>query len=379
MQWPSKEEITQILVENIVGSGKTFESIQNSWFVKHLIIALREAIWVLLLMAKMVYKNLTAITSTGKDLDDKGYDFGVDRKPAVKAQHTVTLHKSTNVARNTPVPDNFLLTTTPVGSDTPIKFTVVKGQNLSIPKGEKSVIGVIVECTQCGEIGNVPKGAINLVAQSGFDSVSDSEIYIDGVEIENDESYRKRILERKRKPSRAGVPADWERWALEVEGVTNVKCYRCARGAGTADIVIWGTNGDFPSQGLIDLCQSHIDTYTPADICDEGHGKAIMVVSPEPVEINICISDVVLKKGYTLDTVKTILENAFKLYFRDKKANKSVLMVDCIVCVRTAYDMEDVEKSPVVLDFILSSPEQNIDMVGRQAPVLGSLTINIRE
>ncbi len=378
MKWLNKEDITQILVENIVGSDKTFDSIQNSWFIKHLIIALRESIWVLLLMAKMVYENLTVKTSSGSDLDDKGYDFGVDRKSAIKAQHTVTLNKSTDVPYDTLVPDGFLLTTTPIGKEIPIKFVVAPGQNLFIPKGTKKIDNVIVECTEYGIIGNVTDNAINLVAQAGFDSVTNSTLYLAGSEAEDDESYKSRILERKRKPARAGVIADWERWALEVDGVTYSKCYRCARGPGTADIVIWGTDKEFPTQGLIDSCQNHIDTYIPADISDVGHGKAIMVVSPEPVAIDILIENVVLKKGYSIETIIPILENAFKTYFRSDKTAQEVLVVDCIVCARTAYDPIDIEKNPVILDFVLSSPLKNIPMIGRQAPILGTLKIKLR-
>ena len=36
--FPTKEELTEILVKNIMGEGKTFSDLQESWFTKHLII-----------------------------------------------------------------------------------------------------------------------------------------------------------------------------------------------------------------------------------------------------------------------------------------------------------------------------------------------------
>ena len=194
--FPTKEELTEILVKNIMGEGKTFSDLQESWFTKHLIIALREAMWVLLLVVKMVYENLTVCRASGQILDDKGYDFGVDRKGAVKAIHTVTLHKATLVTVDTFVPDGFLLTTTAVGNKPPIQFKVVAGQQKYIATGEKEVTDVLVECTEYGEVGNVSSGAITLIAQAGFDSVTDSKLYLAGSETEADEPYRQRILER---------------------------------------------------------------------------------------------------------------------------------------------------------------------------------------
>lgn len=372
--WPSKDDITKILVENIVGQGKQFDDLQESWFTKHLVIALREAIWVLILMVQMVYKNLTVRTATGSDLDDRGYDFGVDRKGAVKAVHTVTLHKSSSVAYDLPIPDGFLLSTTPVGNNPPIKFTVIHGQGLFIPKGKSFVDNVLVECNSFGTVGNVSENAINLVAQAGFDYVTDSRLYIAGTEKEEDNAYRMRILERKRNPARAGVPADWERWALEVQGVSAAKCFRCARGAGTADIVIWGEDGTIPTKGLLEECQAYFEEkYMPADLA----GGGILAVAPEAVMIDISISEAVLKQGYAKEKVIKILEETFTNYFKRGKAINGMTIVDCIVCIRTAFDFEDAEKIPVVEDFNLLLPDKNIVLTGRQSPVIGTITIEV--
>ncbi len=369
MLWPSKEEMTQVLIENIVGKGKKFDDLQDSWFTKHLIIALRESIWALLLVVRMVYENITVKGSSGSDLDDKGYDLGVDRNQATKAQHIVSLRKSAPVKHNTFVPDNFLLTTTPIKNNAPIKFIVMPEQNKYIPSGEQQV-DVIVECIESGEIGNVSEGAINLVAQAGFDSIGNSILHKCAVEKEKDESYRDRILARKRNPIRGGVPDDWERWAKEVSGVSMARIFRVARGPGTVDIVIWGSDGSFPSQGLIDDCQTYLDAVTPADIADGG----ILVVAPEPIPIDIVLSNVSLKMGYEKSEVISILEQAFTSYFQSEKAANGITKVDCIVTARFACDPKDSDMAPIIKNFILDKPE-DISLNGRQFPVLSSITI----
>ncbi len=374
--FPTKEELTELLVKNMMGEGKTFDDLQDSWFTKHLIIALREAMWVLLLMVKMVYENLTVRRAKGSILDDKGYDFGVDRKCAVKAIHTVTLHKATPVLVDTPIPDGFLLTTTAVGNKPPVKFQVIAGQQKYIASGKKEVTNVFVECLEFGAVGNVSNGAINLIAQAGFDSVTDSNIYLYGTETEADEPYRQRILERKRRPARAGVPADWERWALEVEGVTKAKCFRCARGPGTADVIIWGNDGAIPEQGLIEKCQEYLEkNYVPADL----HHGGILVAAPELVPIDISIGNAIIKEGYSQEMVKEILQNAFWEFFKSDKTLEMVSVVDCIVCIRTAFDPGDTEKTAMIEDFTLLKPTQNIPMTARQSPIIRNLEVIKRE
>ena len=171
MDWPTKDDVTEIIVKNIVGPDKTFYDLADSWFVKHLIIAIREAIWLFILVAQGVYSSLTVAGSNGEELDDKGYDYGVSRNAAKKAQHLVTLEKTLPQDTDYLIPDGFLVTTTPIANGIPIKFTVVPGQNKYIVAGQTTASDIIVECSEFGIIGNVADGEINLVAQAGIDRV----------------------------------------------------------------------------------------------------------------------------------------------------------------------------------------------------------------
>ena len=76
-----------------------------------------------------------------------------------------------------------------------------------------------------------------------------------------------------------------------------------------------------------------------------------------------------------MDRILEILQGAFLEYFRRKKTIEMVSVVDCIVCIRTAYDTKDSEKTAVVEDFVLTSPTQNIVFSAKQSPVLGSLEV----
>lgn len=372
MIWPTKDEITQTLVNNIVGPGKTIEDLANQWVMKHLIVALREAIYILVVIIKAVYDQLTAVGALDDKLDEMGYEYGVDRKQATKAIHTVTLRKSSPVSVDTPVPDGFLLTTTSAGNDPPVQFRVVAGQSKLIPVGSSFVTNVQVECTEEGEIGNVPNGAINLVAQAGFDSVTDSVLYQPGTEKEDDETYRARILDRKRNPERGGVPMDYKIWAESVEGVVSATPFPRNRGNGTVDILISGPNG-IPDQALIDKVQAYIDTKTPADIADGG----VLVIAPTGAAVDVTLTGCEWREGYDLASGTPIVETALKDYINvQANLDRVVRVMDLIAAAKGAYDLDDPDKKPVLLDFVMAAPVENRVLANTEMSLPGTISIS---
>lgn len=373
MKFPEKDDITKILVENIVGPEKQIKDLNDSWFIKHLIIALRECIWLTVNIYIKIWNGLTVVNADGSDLDDKGYDFGIDRKQAVKAVHTVTIGKSKAVQYDTYVPDNFLVTTTASGNNPPLKFRVMKNQNKFIKAGEKEVSNVFVECEEYGSIGNVPSGYINLIAQAGFDTCTNSKISKTGTDTEDDELYRQRILERKRKPSRAGTKDDWERWAKEVPGVSGAIAYPLERGNGTVDIIIFGKEFDFPESGLVEQTQKYLDdNYVPADLWSEG----IKVFEPTPKRIDFVIDKCIFKNGYDKNNSLPIIEKTLKDVLKSDYKAEVIRLKDIIVALKLAYDDKDEAQSPILYDFDIVMPEDNIILKSKEKACLGNLIVS---
>jgi uncharacterized phage protein gp47/JayE len=350
--WPAKPEILENFVKNLTNSN-SIDDIPDSYLIKHMIYAMTEAAHDFVEIAKMVYHSHTALHAKGEQLNDIGFSFGVDRKLRTKARHRVILGRSNPVVMDTPVPENFLLTTTAAGGS-PVKFTVMPGQNKYIPEG-RTEITVLVECEEYGEIGNVPDGAINLVAQAGFDSATQSQLYRKAVDDETDDEYRERILVRKRTPFRGGVPADYERWAIEVPGVSKAKAFRCPRGAGTVDVVIWGQNGDIPDEGLIAETQKRIDSAAPADVPDGG----VLICAPDEKSVNIIIKSADVP-GDAIGLLRAEIEG----YLASKEASLAITYVDLIVTI-----------SKVLKNFKLVEPAGNIQLNGREAAKLGELSV----
>lgn len=371
MNWPTQEDIIQVLVDNLIGEGKKLEDLPNQWFSKHLIFALSLAIYMVVTVAQSVYEQLTTLGATGEKLEEKGYEYGVEKKEATYAIHTVTVWKSSPVDADTPIPDDFLFTTAPIGDDPPIQFRVIPGQNKFIAAGQNSVTGVRVRCTELGSIGNVPAGEIKLVAQAGFDYVTDSLIEEAGADEEDEEVYRQRILDKKRNPERGGVEIDYKVWAESVDGVASALVLPLARGNGTIDIVISGSEGPAGPE-LVSRCQAFIDTKIPADIADGG----VRVIAPTPVQINIVLSGCLWRSGYDSTTGGPFIHQALDEYIRKKvNADRVFRLYDVIALAKQAYDTSDANKNPILLDFVLEQPTANITLGNTEMAIPGTVTI----
>lgn len=371
MNWPTQDDVIQVLVDELIGEGKRIEDLQNQWFSKHLIIALATAIFMLITVVKFVYENLTTVNAKGEKLDERGFEYGVERKKETYAIHTVTLWKSSPVDKDTQVPDEFLVTTEPVNDNPPIQFRVIADQDKYIAVGQNSVSGVKVICTEPGEIGNVGPGEIKLIAQAGFDYVTDSQILESGTDREDDAPYRQRILDKKRNPERGGVEIDYKVWAESVDGVKAALVLPLARGNGTVDIVISGNEG-IAGPDLVARCQAFIDTKTPADIADGG----VRVIAPTPIVINLVLSGCIWRQGYDNTIGGPFVRQTLQDYIHQKVNTDRIFRIyDVIALAKQTYDPADVNKNPILLDFVLEEPSANISLNGADVSVPGTITL----
>lgn len=142
-----------------------------------------------------------------------------------------------------------------------------------------------IRCTTSGSAGNAEVGtALALVSPiAGLQSAAAVAVggVTGGADPESAESYRERILDRKRNTPQGGSEADYKRWAREIAGVTRVWIYPGWEGPGTVGIA-FVTDGEadiFPGAGKVEDVQAHIDALRPVT------AEAI-VFAPEPEEID---------------------------------------------------------------------------------------------
>jgi len=207
----------------------------------------------------ILYKELIEIlkrafvqSSYDEYLDYLGEQFGVTRKREAKATGTVLFTGETN----TVIPSGLLISTTGDSMSEPVEFITV----------EQAVIGasgqayVKVEALNGGAKGNVPVNTINMICNyiNGLSAVINETPTSGGADIENDDDYRERILEKVKEYITGGSKADYKRWALEVEGVGNASVEPAKYGAGTVSVAILDSSLNLPSDELVKDVEDYI-------------------------------------------------------------------------------------------------------------------------
>lgn len=121
-------------------------------------------------------------TATGASLDRLCPFAGISRNPATYAEHTVAFTGEADFN----IPVGFL-----VGSATGVQFYVVNGITLD----ENGAGSGVVACTEAGEIGNVPLGAITEIVNpdASVFSVKHTDITLLGEDLESDVDLRERF------------------------------------------------------------------------------------------------------------------------------------------------------------------------------------------
>jgi uncharacterized phage protein gp47/JayE len=164
-----------------------------------------------------------------------------------------------------------------------------------------------------GSIGNMDQGDTMSLASvvAGVDGVIEVAEMTGGVDIENDDDLRARVLRRIRQPPMGGSAYDYEAWALSCPGVTRAWCAPLEMGIGTVTIRFMmdefrAANGGFPLPDDIAMVKAYIDTVRPVAV------KDFFVEGPIPHPVNLRISYLDRDDGSTRGAIEDSLLDQFR-------------------------------------------------------------------
>ncbi len=144
-----------------------------------------------------------------------------------------------------------------------------------------------------GAAGNAITGTVMSFVSPVSGVVSESAVGVTAIEGGNDieglEYWRGRILARIRNPPEGGAATDYERWGLEVAGVTRVWVYPRFLGAGTVALafVYDGRDDIFPSSPERIAFRGHIDAKCPVHLVQNSIYVNVLTPSPLDPEIHL--------------------------------------------------------------------------------------------
>ena len=306
-------------------------------------------------------------TSYGQYLDFLGEMKGVFRHPATPATGTVIFTGQPG----TVIPAGFVVLTEAAGTFPAIEFKARERVQI----GEDGTVIVAAECLEPGTIGNVAANTITLLSEpiNGIASVTNLEPFTGGTGVEDDESYRERVLAAYDE-SLSGAKKDYIRWAKEVPGVEAVYVVPLWNGPGTVKVLIMDSNGQPANQDLIEAVQNHI-----APDGNLGGGLApigadVTVEAPEVFEVNITLT-IVLKDGYTLEDVMEDLIANIKQFLGTYEINTGDRPLDRITVTRLGHIILSTEGIADYSGLTVNNNDEYVEIPEQEIPILGEVMV----
>ncbi|TPG71175.1 hypothetical protein EEL31_23900 [Brevibacillus laterosporus] len=218
---------------------------------------------------------------------------------------------------------------------------------------------------------NLKPNTINRIGTSidGFYSCTNPTATIGGADREPFEELKKRFLESKANPNLGGADRDYIRWAKEVNGVYDVKVIPEWEGFGTNSVklVIYGEHGESLDSSIIQSVVDHIVSPNDRTKRIAPSSAHITIVTSESVPIDITISSLLVKEGYTFDTVQGFIQVNLKRYIDSVKPFE-------IVKVKSLESI--VTETAGVYDFkslLINGSNENIPTTDEQKVKLGKM------
>lgn len=273
------------------------------------------------------------------------------------------------LSRSSPAPIGTALdagaTFTTLESDPAKRITVHLINNVQMPVGWTQIV-IDVEADEVGEAGNLVEGTpLQLVGVSvtGIESVSVAAPgLVGGSDPESDEDIRERYYAVIQNPDAGGRIEDYENWARSVEGVSTAIGLRRKRGPWTVDIVIWTDDGP-PSEEILERVRAKIEEHAPAT--DDW---IVYSAIPKTVDVQVQITP---KGNYNVPDVTGAVRESIIAYLRSIPVGGIVRfnrIGDAVINAK-------INDSLLVEDYVLLTPNTNIELDDIEAVVVGEVTI----
>ena len=224
---------------------------------------------------------------------------GLARKAATTATGAATLYGTPGVA-------------IPVGTEGKTTAGLAYVTSAAAEIGADGTATVAVQASASGTAYNLPAGTTLTLtsAPSGVQSAAQLAPLIGaatgGTDAETDAGLLARLLDVLQSPPAGGNKADWRRWALEVDGVSEAYVFPLRRGLGTVDVCVTSAGGA-PSAEILAAVRAHLDAERPAGAAD------FAVLAPSLVAVAVTVA--VALSGLTLAQAQTAVGTALAAYF----------------------------------------------------------------
>lgn len=238
-------------------------------------------------------KQMLPSTASGEQLEEHARIWlSKGRKPAAAATGAVVIRGSNGTA----LTQGLLL-----ARNDGAQFALAADYRISGASVEAEVKAVVAGIDGNTEAGTVLTMVSPLVGVESQASVGSSGIS-GGSEIESDEDLRARLLKRIQGSAQGGADFDYEKWALEVPGVTRAWVLPLYNGLGTVAVAVLRDNDEniIPNERELTRVKEYIDTVRPVT-------ARVTVIAPTEKKVNYRVT-VAPDTTVTREAVEAALE-----------------------------------------------------------------------
>lgn len=290
-------------------------------------------------------------TAQGENLDHHAQMRCLERKQPAYAAGSVRFYAEVASDLNRSIPAGTVCMTAGL-----VRFETTQAAMLTA--GEMWV-DVPVRALTSGAVGNVAAGTITemAVAPVGIASCTNPEACSGGVDEEDDEELRARVLESFRTLPNGANAAYYRQVAMADDEVAQAAVVSRPRGIGSVDVVVASYEG-IPGQELIERLQVVLEQQREIAV-------DLVVRAPETVGVSLAVA-VEAKAGYDRQQVIERVKNALVGCFTGALLGESVLLAKLGSII---YSCEG------VANYRIATPAADVAIEYTQLPVLNDLSV----
>jgi uncharacterized phage protein gp47/JayE len=321
--------------------------------------------------ADYIQRQKFALTADEENLAFHGEEYGIPRKPAAPGAGQIVISTTLGVD---------VVADAVFERADGVQFLAVNGGSIAGSGDLALDVIAVVD----GKTSNSPaETPITIISGVTGDDAATAQVgsggIVNGTDIEDVESWRSRILFRKRNPPHGGAPADYVMWAGEVSGVSfvadrpTVFVERRWAGAGSVRVfpLMFGlyANG-IPSDADVQRVADYIQTVCPA-------GVELTVAAPIAHEIDIVINGLVPNRTDVQEAVRAELASTFRRLGRVAGNDDAIGAMPYLASPQSfsrSWIWQAVANASGEERHSIVSPGADIPLAAGEFPVLGTIT-----
>jgi uncharacterized phage protein gp47/JayE len=346
------EDITvESIQQNIINAMPGSIDKREGSYTRDMVAPMAVELWKLYTALNAVIPIAFIDDTSGKYIDKRAGEVGIIRKPGTKASvrlqftgedGTLVLEKTSFLTRD--------------GLEYTTRADAV------ITSGTAQIDATAIDL---GEEYNVPIGSITVQYNSiaGLSTVTNPEAASGGTNPESDAALVARYYAYLQEPSTSGNVHDYEKWALEVNGVGGVKVTPLQNGPGTVGILIVGPEQQPVNSNVVTTCAAHIEAQRPI-------GATVTVKSALGLTINVT-AQVATDGSASANDIQEEFKKAVDAYLKTIAFKNYTVLYN-----RIGYLLLGINGISDYTELKVNGGTSNIKIESDHVPVLGAVTIS---